>query len=259
MSISGYTWQLTLWFLHYFSFLIAIYSDGSLMLSSTGLVIVLFNALALNYFGSIAGFNGIKKAPNSGYSVIIQKSYAIWTTIASVFLFNSELPLYKVGAIVLILLFTSIIVVERNGKRFVVGEWFWYSILAFFLFGGTTITAKYIQVIGDSPNVYIFWVMLITSIISIVEYIRHRKESTVNLDRTIILWLLAMSLSVTVFYWGKNLATVTAPNVGYIGAINAASNAGLVVMSALIFKDEFKLYKLISVIGVVIGLIILIG
>lgn len=50
----------------------------------------------INYYGSIAGFMGMKEAPNSGYSVIIQKSYSVFTSISAVFLFHSELSLLNI-------------------------------------------------------------------------------------------------------------------------------------------------------------------
>lgn len=227
-------------------------------LSLWGWVIVFFNAIILNYIGSIAGFIGIKESPNSGYSVIIQKSYALWTTVVSVFLFNSEFPLFKIFGILLILVFTAIISVEKIEKKFVIGKWFWYSLLAFFLFGGTTITARYIAILGDNPTVYLFWVMVVTTIVAIIDYLKNIKNIEFKFDKNIILWLFAMSSAVSIFYWGKNLATVYAPNVGYVGAINASSNAVLVILSSLFFKEELKLYKIFAVVGVVIGIAILV-
>jgi len=46
--------------------------------------------------------------------------------------------------------------------------------------------------------------------------------------------------------------------VGYTGAINASSNAALAIASALIYKQEFKLIKILGIFGVIAGLIVLI-
>jgi uncharacterized membrane protein len=52
---------------------------------------------------------------------------------------------------------------------------------------------------------------------------------------------------------GFNLA----PNVGFVNAANAASISLLTLMSAIIFKDELTLRKLVGVVGVTVGLLIL--
>ena len=52
---------------------LSLLNTGTLQLSFKGYLIAIFTAMILNYIGSVAGFMGIKKAPNSGYSVIIQK------------------------------------------------------------------------------------------------------------------------------------------------------------------------------------------
>ena len=89
--------------------------------------------------------------------------------------------------------------------------------------------------------------MLVTASISIVEALRNKSKITIKLNTKIIIWLFLMSASVTVFYWGKNLSSITAPNVGYTGAINASSNAALAIASALIYKQEFKLIKILGI------------
>lgn len=239
--------------------ILSLSSGKTFVMSQMGFIIVLITAILLNYFGSIAGYQGIKSAPNTGYSVIIQKSYALYTTFAAVLLFNSELPLYKLLGVLIIILFTCLIMIEKSNKKFVINKWFWYSLLAFFLFGGTTIAAKYIALIGDDPNVYLFWVMVCTAIISLVSYLKNKSKVITKFNPNIIFWLFVMSLSVSIFYWGKNMSTITTPNIGYTGAINAASNAVLTIVSAIIFKQELNTYKLIGVFGVCVGLVILIS
>ncbi len=232
---------------------------GNLNISWVGFIIAAFTAFILNYFGSVTGYLGIKDAPNAGYSVIIQKSYAIYTTVISVWLFNSEFSLYKIFGIALTLVFTAIISVEKSEKKFKVGKWVIYSLISFLLFGGTTITAKYINIIGDDPNIYMFWVMLMTVLISTVPFIKSKQKISLKENKNQLLWLFLMSALVSIFYWGKNMSTITAPNIGYTGAINASSNAFLTIISALIYKQELKFVKFLSVIGVTIGIIILIS
>jgi len=175
--------------------LIGLIDGQSFIMSPLGFLIIFINAAFLNYFGSITGFIGIKTAPNAGYSVIIQKSYAIYTSILAVFLFDSELPFYKVLAILIILFFTGLIVIERSNEKFKIGKWVVYSFIAFLLFGGTTIAAKYAAKIGEDPNIFLFWVMLVTASISIVEALRNKSKITIKLNTKIIIWLFLMSAS----------------------------------------------------------------
>lgn len=235
---------------------IVILDGKSLMMSELGFLIAIINAFIFGYMGNIAGYYGIKYAPNTGYSVVIQKSYAIYTAVLAVFLFGAELPFYKIIGILIILAFTGFIIIDRNAKKIVIGKWVVYSLIAFLLFGGTTISAKYIGLIHEDQARYLFWVMILILIPSVIEYLRKKKKETFKLDRKSLIWLLLMSSAVAVFYWSKNISSFMAPNVGYTGAINAASNAGLAIFSALIFKDELKPLKMLGIIGVIIGIIL---
>ena len=100
--------------------------------------------------------------------------------------------------------------------------------------------------------------MLLTMLTSIFPFIKQYRKTKPEIKGNTIMWLFLMSSAVSVFYWGKNMSTITAPNVGYTGAINASSNAVLTILSAFIFKEELKPIKFLYVIGVVIGIIILI-
>jgi len=237
---------------------IALVNKDSLMMSTNGFILAFIAAIILNYFGSYFGFLGIKFAPNAGYSVIIQKSYTLYTSVFAIFLFGSELPWQKILAIVTIIIFTGVIVIDKTDKTFKIGKWVWYSLAAFFLFGLTTIFSKYISLWGESPAVYLFWVMLGTTVVSWVQYYINRDKVNVKINFKLVLWLIIMSTSVTIFYWGKIQSSISAPNVGYTGSINAASNAVLVIISALLYKQKLKLSKIFSIFMVVIGLAVLV-
>lgn len=242
-----------------FLFLLLTLANGnSLKMSLMGFVLAILTSIVFNYVGTIAGYIGVKKAPNAGYSVIIQKSYALYTSFASVILFNSELPAYKLIGVFIIIIFTAFIILEKKGKKFTVGKWFWYSLLAFILFGGILLTSKYAVEIGENPNTFMFWVMLFTLTTSVFDLFRNKKDESINLNMKKVFLLASMTIAVSVFYWSKNMSTITAPNVGYTSAINASSNAGLTVVSAILYKEDLKLSKIIGVIGVVVGLVILI-
>jgi len=70
--------------------------------------------------------------------------------------------------------------------------------------------------------------------------------------------LLSIGFSVTFFYYFKIVSEVAAPNIGYVNAINTASNAFYTVLVALIFKDHLSVKKFLAVLGVTAGLILLV-
>jgi uncharacterized membrane protein len=49
----------------------------------------------------------------------------------------------------------------------------------------------------------------------------------------------------------------TAPNVGYVNIINAASISAITILAALIFKDKLSLRKVIGVIGITGAIVLL--
>jgi len=60
---------------------------------------------------------GIQNAPNPGYSLVISKSYVVFTTIVSVIFFNSEISLKKIVAILLIVLFSGVIMFSQKSIK----------------------------------------------------------------------------------------------------------------------------------------------
>jgi uncharacterized membrane protein len=52
-------------------------------------------------------------------------------------------------------------------------------------------------------------------------------------------------------------AIQSAPNVGYVNAINAASIAAVTIGAVMLYKDEFSIKKFIGVIGVTIGMVLM--
>lgn len=67
-----------------------------------------------------------------------------------------------------------------------------------------------------------------------------------------------MGTSVSFFYYFLQIPEVIGPNLGYVSAINTASNAFYTILVALIFKDHLSLKKFLAVLGVTAGLILLV-
>ncbi len=246
----------------YAGFIIAKGSSFILPLQFFGLAMVA--ALVFNYIGSSLSYLAIQQAPNTGYSVIIQKSYAIYTTIASALLFGSEFSTGKFFIVLLIIFFTGLIIVDkkkdsRGQATNVIGTWAIYSIISLFLFGSVSLSSKWVAVSGSDPTVLLFWIVFITSVVSVTDALLDKKESLLKITKQQLVYLVSMALAVTVFYLSKNYSDVNAPNVGYSSAINASSNAALAIASAYFFKEELNLRKAIGVVGVIVGIVILIS
>src|SRR3989337_1537439 len=67
--------------------------------------LIIIQGIFFSYLGNVFSLKGIEYAPNPGYSLIISKSYVVFTAIASIFLFSAPLTMKSVIAIVLIVLF----------------------------------------------------------------------------------------------------------------------------------------------------------
>ncbi len=232
----------------------------SLGLPVSFLVGIFLVALLFNTVGSILSYFAIQEAPNAGYSLVIQKGYAVYTAFAAVWLFGAELPLEKLGAVFLVIIFSGLILIDPKAKRDANPggvRWIIFSFIAFFCFGSNSLAAKYYFEAGVHPIIYLFWVIMFTALIAWVDLIKNRTETDYRLNRLQLKNVLLMAVAVTGFYLFKQFSDVTAPNIGYSNAINTSSNAAFTLVSAYLFKDKLSMRKLIGVLGVVTGLIIL--
>lgn len=222
------------------------------------LLLILLASFFLSYISSSASYIAIQKAPNAGYAVIIQKSYAIYTSIAAIFLFNSTLTPIKFIAILITLAsvgFISISSKKKDGSHNYL--WVMLSIVSFFGFGTLRLTNKVFINSGIPSTVLLFWTMLFVALFSIIDYLLHRKNLNIKIKRSDLLILLGIGVSVTFFYYFLQISEVAAPNIGYVNVINASSNAIYTLLVAWIFKDKLTRNKLLAVITATIGIILL--
>ena len=221
--------------------------------------IILLISFFLNYIGSSVSYLAISKAPNAGYSVIIQKSYAVYTSIAAIYLFHSFLSLRKFFAILFIIFSTAIVSITRGKKlNFKNYQWVVLSFVSFFCFGTLRLANKLIISAGVPVITLLFWAAFFTTIISLIDLILNKKQVKTKITINNFLFLLGIGVSVTFFYYFLQTAEVIAPNIGYVGAINTASNAFYTILVALIFKDHLSVKKFLAVLGVTAGLILLV-
>ncbi len=240
-------------------FFLARYNNINLVVGVRYIVAIFLISLFLNYIGSVISYFGMIEAPNAGYSVVVQKSYAIYTSIAAIFLFHSPLPLNKFLAILVIVFFTALLTINPSKKlSFKNYRWVVYSFIAFFCFGSLRLGNKLVISLGVPTLTLLFWAMLFTTLISLIDLLINKKSVKTKIDRKSLIILFGIGLSVSSFYYFAQVADVIAPNIGYSGAINAASNAFYTLIVALMFKDHLSWKKFLAILGVTAGIIFLV-
>lgn len=236
---------------------LAINSKVNLSVSIFHFVIIIIQSVFFSYLGNVFSLRGIEYAPNPGYSLIISKSYVVFTAIASIFLFDSPLTFKSIVAIGMIMLFSAVIMIDKSkDKRESDNRWPLYTIGAFFCAGLLALSTKYLLNLGVPILTRLIYSMLIVTTLILSE-IRIKKVNLLETSRTQFTNLLMIGLSGAIFMYFMQVGFNLAPNVGYINAVNAGSISLLTLMSTLIFKDELNLIKIFGIIGVTIGLMLL--
>lgn len=217
-----------------------------------------------SFLGNKFSLEGIRLAENPGYSLVIQKSYAIYTTFAAILLFGSSLSLKNILSILMVVAFMSIMLIGDKQQTTTKKNnlWIRYSFFAFFAFGNLALASKWLLNQGIDPFIRGFYIQIIVSLMFLMDYLLKSKKSRELKeklkDKTNYIWFLAIGVSNALFNLFMQYAFEIAPNVGYVNIINASSIAGITLLSALIFKEELTLRKFIGVIGVSIGVILLV-
>lgn len=225
------------------------------------LILIMIFAVIGNYLGSIIGLNAMKLSSNPGFSLIIQKSYAPFTAVASYFMFASELSIKNFIAIIVIIFFVLLMGYERskdkNDNRSFINKKMWIilSLIACLIWGANALFAKYLIVAGVDIYVRLFYITLFTSLTSIFEITRQKIK--IDFNKKNILTLLGVGIFFTFFYIFMQKAYEVAPNIGYVNVINTSSITALTILSTIFFKDKLTAKMVISVIGVTLGVILI--
>lgn len=220
-------------------------------------VLIITMRVLLNYIGALAGYKSMELAPNAGYSLVIQKSYAVYTLFAAVIFFGSEISVYKFVLAFLIIGCAGYI--GFNNEK-IAGthnsRWALYALVSLFSFGTVALTTKYFAKLGVMPAPLLFWSSIFTTILALIDSWRVKVKYQ-RAEVSLLLTVLVLGLSVTGFNYFKILAEVSAPNLGYVGSVNAASNAVYAVLVALLFKDSLSKSKFIAIVLMTISLSLL--
>lgn len=220
------------------------------------LLIVILMGIFFSWLGNIASMMSIEYAPNPGYSLVLSKSYVVFTTIVAVFIFNAQLNLQTILAILTIILGSALVSVGKSSNVNVNPKWLPLSILAFFCWGMLSLTSKYLLNIGLGIYPRLIYNMIVVSVLIIVEIWRFKKFVIPSKLQLILLILIGIGSAS--FNYFMQVAFASAPNIGYVNAINAGSISVVTLGSAILFKDELTIRKLIGVIVASIGLVALV-
>ena len=82
-------------------------------------LLIIIQSIFFSYLGNKFSLKGIELSPNPGYSLIISKSYVVFTAIASVFIFSASLTVQSVIAVILIILFSALITFDKNKNHII--------------------------------------------------------------------------------------------------------------------------------------------
>lgn len=220
-------------------------------------IVLLFTAVIFAYGGNKASLHAIDVAPNPGYSLVLSKSYVLFTTLVAVTLLSAEITLQKVLAILMIVGFSALIMINPKGAKKVKSEkWIILSFGAFFAWGMLSLSSKYLFNNGvDTIAFLIYLYALVTFCIIFIDKVRVSKIGEVSSSAKLL--LIGTGIFSTLFNLGQFEAIKLAPNVGYVNAINAASISMVTVFAVILFKDELTLKKAAGVLGVTAGLVLL--
>ncbi len=237
--------------------IIGVSSNTKFSISAWHLVILVITAVAFAYGGNTMSLKAIDIAPNPGYSLVLSKSYVLFTTIVAVVFLDQGLSLRKAIAILLIVAFSALIMVNRKSTKHVKNnKWIWLSFGSFFAWGMLSLFSKYLFSHGVATYAFLIYLYtLVTMCIVATNKMSHKTFHGISSSY----WLLLLGTGIfsTLFNLGQFEAIRMAPNVGYVNAINAGSISLVTVLAVILFKDELSPQKALGIFGVTAGLLLL--
>lgn len=219
--------------------------------------LITIQGVFFSYLGNSSSLKGIALAPNPGYSLIISKSYVVFTSVASIFLFSAPLTMQSVVAIGLIIAFSALITIDKAKHQTTSNTlWLPYTMGAFFCWGFLALSSKYLLNVGVPILSRLILSMMVTTVLIFGE-VMYKKVNWKNLSKDQLITLVFIGVFGASFNYFMQVGFNLAPNVGFVNAANAASISLLTLMSAYFFKDELTIKKMLGVVGVTAGLLLL--
>lgn len=224
-------------------------------ISPLNLLIIFATALFFSYLANVSSLKSIEQAPNPGYSLVISKSYVVFTTIFSFIFLSGDLSVKKVIAILIIVLFSILVVVDPKKTVKSKGtSWIIYTLYSFFGWGFLSLLIKMLVSRGVSVIILLTYMYTFVSMFILIEILL--KKIKISLPGSLP-YFVGIGLFSSIFNYFNFYAVSIAPNVGYVNAINASSISMVTIFSVLFFKDELSYRKLTGVVGVTLGLLLL--
>lgn len=237
--------------------LLTINTNTRFMLKPFEYFLILVQAIFFSYLGNVFSLKGIEYSPNPGYSLIISKSYVVFTAVASIFIFGAPLTIKSIIAIILIVIFSGLIMIDKSKNKSKSNTlWLPYTIGAFFCWGLLALSSKYLLNVGVPILTRLIYTMIIVTVIILGE-IKIKKIKVFNLTKIQFIVLVLIGVFSTSFNYFMQVGFNLAPNVGYVNAANAASISLLTLLSAFLFNDDLSVKKMIGIAGVTLGLFVL--
>lgn len=219
---------------------------------------LIVSAVLFSWLGNYFSQKSMLLAANPGYPLIISKSYVIFTSIASIWLFRAPLSLKSLLGIILIIISSALITLSDRRHDITLRHdlsWFFHALGAFFCWGLLALSSKYLLNQGVSVIFRLLVVNLIVTVILLLE----TKTKNISLKTTSshLPLLIGLGISQTLFNYFMQLGYNLAANPGYINATNAASIAAVTIFAALIFHDQLSAKKMLGIVGATGGLLLL--
>ncbi len=236
---------------------LANYRGVSMSVTPYQITIITLMAIFCSWLGNVASLKSIELAPNPGYSLVISKSYVIMTSLVAVFAFNAELTVKSMIAIVVIIFGSALVSVGKSKNIDKTNPvWILLSLLAFLCWGMLSLTSKYLLTIGVGIFPRLIYAMIIVSVLILGEIVHKKMYVKPSAEQLRI--LLLVGFSGAFFNYFMQEAFTTAPNIGFVNAINAGSISLVTLGSVLLFKDEFNVRRLAGVLIATAGLVTLV-
>ena len=145
--------------------LIGVVNGSSLLVTWWQALVLLVIAIVFSYGGNRASLHAIENAPNPGYSLVLSKSYVLFTTIVAITLLGAELTVQKAAAIILIVAFSALVMVtKKNAKKAKTEKWVILSFAAFFAWGMLSLSSKYLFNQGLDTIAFLIYLYAIVTI-----------------------------------------------------------------------------------------------
>ena len=236
---------------------IGVSSSTKFSISVWHMLVLVVAAVVFAYGCNTVSLKAIDIAPNPGYSLVLSKSYVLFTTIVAVLFLNQGLSWRKAIAILLIVACSALIMVNpKSAKHVKNNRWIWLSFGAFFAWGMLSLSSKYLFSHGVATYAFLIYLYaMVTVCIAATNKMNHNTFRGISSSHGLL--LLGTGVFATLFNLGQFEAIRTAPNIGYVNAMNACSISLVTVLAVILFKDELTLQKGLGIAGVTTGLLLL--